>query len=602
MRRAAPPSRSLPPIGRSRSTSALQWLPPARLQDVDASGADEMIAASWMQSFVEKNQFTSPITVRRQKRTHAPCRKYKSSPAALYSRLMVFFGLFFVRQFIEFQLRQALAATSTARGPDAFRTACVCECLHRLAQPDAAGAGCAAVLSLMREELLKAIYVDYKPFGRGTHVSSRPVLTRRTRAPVGLFSSALLWGLRRARRTDTSPSVPFLLRQPVDAQALLSRRTHFSDCDTLRKRVSALEERLADLEAAREALAQDTDGRNELLRLAASRWSAVLAGLQESPRGGARGSEALQETIRKLNGLLDSMHQHSKSLDELQRISLLEPEERLHTQLASLSNGARRQFLLALITKQGSQLLMQQEEGVAVIQSMLSGLNAVERRSLLRALIAHEGVASSAQEVVSDLVGDLSTTALAALLTSQLSHYVARMAVSPADAPRFLREFVDSAVLRATTTTHARASQTDAATQGADVGIQTETPFGGQGARAELLAEIAAEVGPEATAALPSALEAMVAREREQRLLESPSRGTPSSRRGPATPLPAGSGSPPDEQAAHRTLLPLLLALEKRCSKLRETEVALRAEVARVRAAGGGGCVEPRRKDDGGMS
>lgn len=396
--------------------------------------------------------------------------------------------------------------------------------------------------------------------------------------------------------------MPFLLRQPVDAQALLSRRTHFSDCDTLRKRVSALEERLADLEAAREALAQDTDGRNELLRLAASRWSAVLAGLQESPRGGARGSEALQETIRKLNGLLDSMHQHSKSLDELQRISLLEPEERLHTQLASLSNGARRQFLLALITKQGSQLLMQQEEGVAVIQSMLSGLNAVERRSLLRALIAHEGVASSAQEVVSDLVGDLSTTALAALLTSQLGHYVARMAVSPADAPRFLREFVDSAVLRATTTTHARASQTDAATQGADVGIQTETPFGGQGARAELLAEIAAEVGPEATAALPSALEVMVAREREQRLLESPSRGTPSSRREPATPLPAGSGSPPDEQAAHRTLLPLLLALEKRCSKLRETEVALRAEVARVRAAGGGGGVEPRRKDDGGMS
>ena len=96
-----------------------------------------MIAASWMKDFAERQGFKSSIT------------------------------------FIEFQLRQAMAATSSAQGPDAFRTACVCECLHRLAQPDAVGAGLSAVLKLMREELLKAIYVDYKPFGRGTRVSPR---------------------------------------------------------------------------------------------------------------------------------------------------------------------------------------------------------------------------------------------------------------------------------------------------------------------------------------------------------------------------------------------------------------------------------------------
>ena len=140
--------------------------------------------------------------------------------------------LYCARQFIEFQLRQALTATLSASSPDEFRTACVCECLHRLAQPDAAGASCAAVLGLMREELLKAIYVDYKPFGRGTHVSSS-VRPEHEHAPF----ASLAW--RRISRADTSRSGVCFTRQPIDAQALLSRRTYFSDCDTLRKHVFA---------------------------------------------------------------------------------------------------------------------------------------------------------------------------------------------------------------------------------------------------------------------------------------------------------------------------------------------------------------------------
>ena len=172
MRRSHPPSRSLAPLpphvarapqlGHARSTPALQWLPPASLQgivteggDKKQRGAEEAIAASWMKDLSEQHAFKSSIT------------------------------------FIEFQLRQALAATSSTQGPDAFRTACVCECLHRLAQPDAVGTGLSAVLKLMREELLKAIYVDYKPFGRGVRVRSR-VQEREGPCRSGFFSSFAL--------------------------------------------------------------------------------------------------------------------------------------------------------------------------------------------------------------------------------------------------------------------------------------------------------------------------------------------------------------------------------------------------------------------------
>ena len=74
--------------------------------------------------------------------------------------------------------------------------------------------------------------------------------------------------------------------------------------------MASLEERLGDWAVSKEALSQDSEGRSELLRLAANRWNAVLAAIQDSPNGG--GSEALQETTRRLNGLLDSMNQHSK--------------------------------------------------------------------------------------------------------------------------------------------------------------------------------------------------------------------------------------------------------------------------------------------------
>lgn len=80
------------------------------------------------------------------------------------------------------------------------------------------------------------------------------------------------------------------------ACAQLRSPTFFSEHARLERRVVELEGRLADWGRAKEELVQDSEGRNELLRLAATRWNAVLAtfkGRDEAP-------EALQETIRKL--------------------------------------------------------------------------------------------------------------------------------------------------------------------------------------------------------------------------------------------------------------------------------------------------------------
>ena len=184
---------SLPSL--DRQPKALQWLPPSRLRDPQLSadarvGTESMLVASWLTEFEEQSGFGS---------------------AAL---------------FIEFQLRQALAATSTNShaGPDSFRTACVCEALARL--PEATGSF-AGVLQLLRSELLRSVYIDCD---------------------------------RLARRG-----------RPIDAQGLLSCKTYFAECEVLRREKQELEESLSDWHRAKQELTQDSEGRNELLRLAGAR-------------------------------------------------------------------------------------------------------------------------------------------------------------------------------------------------------------------------------------------------------------------------------------------------------------------------------------------
>ena len=70
----------------------------------------------------------------------------------------------------------------------AFRTACVGECLNRL--PAMAGKF-GDVLRLLRQELLRAVYVDYEQLARSG--------------------------------------------RPVDAQTLLGRPTFFAECEALRR-------------------------------------------------------------------------------------------------------------------------------------------------------------------------------------------------------------------------------------------------------------------------------------------------------------------------------------------------------------------------------
>ena len=153
--------------------------------------------------------------------------------------------------FIELQLRQALAATASVKGPDSFRTACVCECLARM--PDVvASSALGGLLKVLRQEILRAVYVDGERVGDG---------------------------------------------QFVDAQNLLCRPTFFTECETLRKQTCELEERLADWQRAKDELAQDSDGRNELLQMALARWNATLASIKAAPDQGG------QDTLRKLSAV-----------------------------------------------------------------------------------------------------------------------------------------------------------------------------------------------------------------------------------------------------------------------------------------------------------
>lgn len=448
--------------------------------------------------------------------------------------------------FLEMQLRQALAATSSSGDPDAFRTACVCECLQRL--PEVAGPS-AAVLTLLRQELMRAVYLDYQPFGKGRHA--------------------------------------------IDAQALLARKTYFTECVELRMRVKALEERLTDWIATKDALAQDSDGRNELLRLAANRWNTVLLTIRESAGGGGA-ADALQETSRKLNALLDSMWQHSRAIDELQRVALLEPVERMHAQVASMGGGARRRFILELLREHGGLTLANEAEAErnSLVHVLLMGLALPERQTLLRSLASHEGLVGKVAPMMSSVLDSLRPHESAEVLKEQLGRYSARMGAEPEEFSRIMGELVDAALAAVPGAAAARREKGTQSGGGlgraAEAAVQTRSALAGHAARAELLADVAAEVGAEATAALPSALEEMVVTEREAR-----SRGA--SRGGsrgntPATPTRGGGRTSPREEREepeHRALMPLLRALDRRCAEQRQVELQLRAEIARLRGFDG---------------
>lgn len=418
------------------------------------------------------------------------------------------------------ELRQVLAATAAAqqRLPDSFRTACVCECLSRLSEAAGSFAG---VLCLLRSELLRAIYVD-----------------------AGAVSRA---------------------GRPVDAQGLLECPTYFSECAALRARVSEQAARLADWHRAKEALAQDADGRNELLRMAVTRWNAALSSLKTEMRGQAE----VQETARKLSGLLDSMLQHSKAIDELQRLSLLDPLPRLHAQVGGLGHAVRRRLLASLLESYGGPALSSQThaERLELLQTLLLSLDLATRQETVHELASHAGLVGSVTDFVEGLMVSLPDIDAETLLQSYVARHAGALATE-GERRSFserLLQAVSQGSTECTVATQATSRSADVATQeGNGLRARTErsiqTTSIGRETQASFLATTAADVGPHATLALPNALLSI---DEGWRAFH------------------------PGATAEWSFLLPLVKSLEQRCAQHAETEARLHAELDALRAQRG---------------
>ena len=363
--------------------------------------------------------------------------------------------------FIEMQLRQAIAATSGGRRPDRFRTACVCECLLRL--PAAAG-NFAGVLQLLRTELLHAVYVNHEDIER------------------------------RRRR--------------IDAQSLLECKTYFDEVAVLHARISDLEEQLADWHRTKQELAQDVDGRNELLRLALNRWNMVLSTVKSEA---LREKAEVQDTAKKLSALLDSMQQHSRAIDELQRLSLLDPMNRLHAQVGALGVGTRHKVLVALVDSYGRSSLSKaaDDERIGVLHKLLSGCGELdERRALVLRLAAHEGLVGALPPMLAALFSGMRTDDAEAHLIEQCRWHASRL---PEGAKRRFRQALEQQLHdEAVPAEHAKSTSTQAG-PGLRIYADASAQCGAKDVNdhADLLAAVAAEVGPAAVHSLPLALVAM---------------------------------------------------------------------------------------------
>ena len=533
----------------SASAPVLQWLPPAQLGEkaiglpaAASSSAEEMVMASWLQEF------------RRQQPAVAG-GKHGGGGAGKAS-----FGSSAV--FIELQLRQALAATQLTPGkPDAFRTACVCECLSRL--PEAAG-HFSGVLSLLRQELLRSIYVDFDRFAFGGG---------------------------------------------VDARVLLERRTYAAECDALRAEVAELKDKLDDWRTVRDDLARDSDARNELLRLAAGRWNSVLGTIREA-NPNADQAETLQETSRKLSALLDSMRQHSAAIDELQRLTLLDPEARAHAHVHQLRGATKRKVIRDLLATDGAQelALLSAEERVALLQGLFVSLELSERQELLRGVATHEGVVGGVGAMATSIADGLTDVDADALAAHLLKAHAARQP-SALGARRALDAMSRAALAAAG---KADGALTDASVQAgapsfAATAAATQTDGPSHGDRAEYLAEVAAEVGEASVGCLPEALEALSrevrwreaqrrvhAQQQQQQPAPGEERGAFASARragaaasaaaADADAASAGPDALPQEDA-RGVLLPLVKALDARCAAQEETIAQLRGELEAKAAA-----------------
>ena len=298
----APAKRKAAAARSALQNGSLHWLPPSQIPNPADEAVESVLMSNWLEEFKEGARFDSPAL------------------------------------FIELRLRQALQAldekTPHATGPDAYRTATVCECFSRLA--DTASAGLAPLLQLLRSELLRTVYVDY--------------------ASV------------EARRRGAPP----------DAEQMLGMPTYFAQCAQLRQANTELRELMAMWQQTKLELQQDAEVRADLLKVAVQRWNAVMGTL-----GGVPGAA---DKIARVNGALETLQQANQTIDELQRPALTDPLTRLHNALNALSAPTRRRTFLRMLQLHGGDTFAAQDEGLRLelLHTLLGELVLKERQTLLQ--------------------------------------------------------------------------------------------------------------------------------------------------------------------------------------------------------------------------
>jgi len=276
-------------------------------------------------------------------------------------------------------------------------------------------------------------------------------------------------------------------------------------------------------------LAQVSNGRNAL-RLAVARWNTVLATVKTE----LQGLPEVHKTARKLSGLLDSMLQHSKAIDELQRLSLLDPVARVHSQVNTLGVTVKSRVVAALLKTHGGAALSQQEEAerLEICKTLLAALDSPQERLALLQAVASKAVPAGAMPgmiggLVGGLIGTLPADEASSFLCEQLSRHAATLRseaeretfrdalmASLAKPPGRRDSSASGGVLRGSIAETQTASQDGGGLRAViqagrerTASSSAQAPFLPQhGAHAEMLASIAAEVGPETSAALPRAM------------------------------------------------------------------------------------------------
>ena len=265
----------------------------------------------------------------------------------------------------------------------------------------------------------------------------------------------------------------------------------------------------------------------------------------------------MQETARKLSGLLDTMLQHSKAIDELQRAAMMDPITRVHEHVADLGSGMRKRLMVDLWAKHGSATFVQldEEERLDVLRDAMLGLPYSDRVRLLCCLAGSEPLAGPLGKVIADMMASQRTDTASQVLHQVVTMHEARLR-DPSERVAFREALCRNGALpqtghhtRASTLSRIAASPSNA---------RTVRSLQSHHKHADLLAKCAVDVGPEATAGLPQALLMMDERERNYE------HGKPETL--------------PDSEA----LLLLLHAMEQRCASARAVERELRAQIQQL--------------------